>query len=53
MVTGVSQVTVQGGAKYAVRIQVDPEKLETQKIGINEIPSIEYLNPSRTSPGTT
>jgi HAE1 family hydrophobic/amphiphilic exporter-1 len=37
MVTGVSQVTVQGGAKYAVRIQVDPEKLETQKIGINEI----------------
>jgi HAE1 family hydrophobic/amphiphilic exporter-1 len=37
MVSGVAQVTVQGGAKYAVRIQVDPEKLEAQKIGMNEI----------------
>jgi hydrophobe/amphiphile efflux-1 (HAE1) family protein len=37
MVTGVSQVNVQGGAKYAVRIQVDPDKLEAQKVGINEI----------------
>ena len=35
MVTGVSQVNVQGGAKYAVRVQVDPEKMEAQKIGIN------------------
>ena len=37
MVTGVSQVNVQGGAKYAVRVQVDPDKLEAQKMGINEI----------------
>ena len=37
MVSGVSQVNVQGSAKYAVRVQVDPEKLESQKIGINEI----------------
>jgi hydrophobic/amphiphilic exporter-1 (mainly G- bacteria), HAE1 family len=36
-VTGVSQVNVQGGAKYAVRVQVDPDKLEAQKMGINEI----------------
>ena len=37
MVSGVSQVTVQGAAKYAVRVQVDPNKLEAQKIGINEV----------------
>src|SRR5207342_1360595 len=37
MVDGVSQVTVQGAAKYAVRIQVDPERLEAQKIGVYEI----------------
>ena len=37
IVNGVSQVTVQGSAKYAVRVQVDPDKLEAQKIGINEI----------------
>jgi hydrophobic/amphiphilic exporter-1 (mainly G- bacteria), HAE1 family len=37
MVSGVSQVNVQGGAKYAVRIQADPEKLQAEKIGINEI----------------
>ena len=27
----------QGAAKYAVRVQVDPERLEAQKIGFNEI----------------
>jgi HAE1 family hydrophobic/amphiphilic exporter-1 len=37
MVNGVSQVTVRGSAKYAVRVQVDPERLEAQKIGFNEI----------------
>src|SRR5207248_62847 len=37
MVNGVAQVTVQGAAKYAVRVQVDPERLESQKIGFNEI----------------
>jgi HAE1 family hydrophobic/amphiphilic exporter-1 len=37
MVDGVSQVTVQGAARYAVRIQVDPERLEAQKIGFNEV----------------
>src|SRR6266853_688998 len=36
-VTGVSQVNVQGGAKYAVRVQVDPDKLEAEKMGIIEI----------------
>jgi HAE1 family hydrophobic/amphiphilic exporter-1 len=37
MVSGVSQVQVQGAAKYAVRVQLDPEKLHAQKIGINEV----------------
>jgi hydrophobic/amphiphilic exporter-1 (mainly G- bacteria), HAE1 family len=37
MVSGVSQVQVMGAAKYAVRVQLDPEKLHAQKIGINEV----------------
>src|SRR4029079_4696230 len=37
MVDGVAQVTVQGSARYAVRVQVDPERLEAQKIVFNEI----------------
>src|SRR5215831_6690979 len=37
MVSGVSQVTVQGAAKYAVRVQLDPDKLHAQRIGINEV----------------
>ena len=37
MVNGVSQVQVQGAAKYAVRVQMDPDKLHAQQIGINEV----------------
>ncbi len=37
MVSGVSQVQVNGAQKYAVRVQVDPEKLRAQQIGINEV----------------
>ena len=37
MVNGVSQVQVQGAPKYAVRVQVDPDKLHAQQIGINEV----------------
>src|SRR5438045_2105230 len=37
MVSGVSQVEVQGPRTYAVRVQLDPEKLHAQKIGLNEI----------------
>src|SRR5205085_1080225 len=33
MVSGVSQVTVQGAQKYAVRVQVDPEKMQAEKVG--------------------
>src|SRR5689334_14994001 len=37
MVSGVSQVQVQGASKYAVRVQIDPDKLHSQGIGLNEI----------------
>jgi HAE1 family hydrophobic/amphiphilic exporter-1 len=39
MVSGVSQVQVQGSAKFAVRVQIDPDKLHAQNIGLNEISS--------------
>ncbi len=37
MVTGVAQVNVWGSTKYAVRVQVDPEKLAARQIGLNEV----------------
>jgi HAE1 family hydrophobic/amphiphilic exporter-1 len=37
MVPGVAQVQVWGSAKYAVRVQVDPNKLFARGIGLNEI----------------
>jgi hydrophobe/amphiphile efflux-1 (HAE1) family protein len=37
MVSGVSQVQVQGAQKYAVRVQVDPQKLQNEKVGLNEV----------------
>src|SRR5260221_6182785 len=37
MVSGVSQVQVQGAQKYAIRVQVDPNKLHALGIGLNEI----------------
>ena len=37
MVDGVAQVQVFGAAKYAVRVQVDPNELATRRIGLNEI----------------
>ncbi|MDH3319668.1 MAG: efflux RND transporter permease subunit, partial [Betaproteobacteria bacterium] len=36
-ITGVAQVQVFGQQKYAVRIQVDPNKLAARGIGINEV----------------
>ena len=36
-VSGVAQVDVWGAAKYAVRVQVDPDKLAAQRIGLNEV----------------
>jgi HAE1 family hydrophobic/amphiphilic exporter-1 len=37
MVEGVAQVAVWGTAKYAVRVQVDPDKLAASQIGFNEV----------------
>src|SRR5437867_11178824 len=37
MVSGVSQVQVQGASKYAVRVQLDPDKLHAQHIGVNKV----------------
>src|SRR5215468_2075828 len=37
MVNGVSQVQVQGAQKYAVRVQVDPEKLRAEGVGLNQV----------------
>jgi HAE1 family hydrophobic/amphiphilic exporter-1 len=39
MVSGVAQVMVFGAQKYAVHIQVDPNKLAAKNIGINEVDS--------------
>ena len=36
-VSGVAQVNVWGAAKYAVRVQVDPDSLAAQRIGLNEV----------------
>ena len=37
MVSGVAQVQVGGATKYAVRVQVDPEKLHAEHIGLSEV----------------
>ncbi len=37
MINGVSQVQVQGQQKYAVRVQIDPDKLTGKKIGLNDV----------------
>ncbi len=37
MVAGVAQVSVYGSAKYAVRVQLDPNKLATLQLGVNDV----------------
>src|SRR5207253_5977117 len=37
MVDGVAQVQFFGSAKYAVRVQVDPNELASRQIGLNEV----------------
>src|SRR5215475_13988437 len=39
MVSGVAHVQVFGSAKYAVRVQVDPNTLAARQIGLNEVQS--------------
>ena len=37
MVSGVAQVMVYGSQKYAVRIQLDPERLASMEMGVDEV----------------
>ena len=37
MVEGVAQVTVWGSAKYAVRVQLDPQQLAARGIGVSQV----------------
>jgi HAE1 family hydrophobic/amphiphilic exporter-1 len=37
MVSGVSRVIVYGSQKYAVRVQLDPDKLAARSVGIDEV----------------
>ena len=37
MVSGVAQVNVWGSQKYAVRVQVDPDRLNAKHLGLNEV----------------
>ncbi len=47
MVSGVAQVNVQGSQKYAVRVQMDPDKMVAKRIGLNEVDSaIQSWNPN-------
>jgi HAE1 family hydrophobic/amphiphilic exporter-1 len=60
-IDGVAQVSVAGSQKYAVRVQVDPQRLQAYRIGINEIeqhlqdwnvnlPTGQLFGPTRTLP---
>jgi len=37
MINGVAQVQVYGSQKYAVRVQLDPKRLASRKIGLDEV----------------
>jgi hydrophobic/amphiphilic exporter-1 (mainly G- bacteria), HAE1 family len=50
-VTGVSQVNVFGGQKYAVRIQLDPDALASLGIGIDEVQAAIQSNNSNLPTG--
>jgi HAE1 family hydrophobic/amphiphilic exporter-1 len=47
IINGVSQVNVDGQQKYAVRVQLDPDKLVSKRIGLNEVDTaIQNWNPN-------
>src|SRR5580700_1301968 len=50
-ISGVSQVQVFGGQKYAVRIQIDPDSLATRGIGIDEVQNAIQANNSNLPTG--
>ena len=50
-ISGVSQVQVFGGQKYAVRIQMDPDSLATRGIGVDEVQAAIQANNSNLPTG--
>src|SRR5262249_33083959 len=52
IIDGVSQVNIYGGAKYAVRIQADPDALDTRQMGINELVDAANLTNTNQPTGT-
>jgi hydrophobic/amphiphilic exporter-1 (mainly G- bacteria), HAE1 family len=50
-ISGVSQVQVFGGQKYAVRIQLDPDSLSARGIGIDEVQAAIQANNSNLPTG--
>src|SRR5580704_6000739 len=50
-ISGVSQVQVFGGQKYAVRIQLDPDSLATRGIGIDDVQTAIQANNSNLPTG--
>ncbi len=50
-VSGVSQVQVFGGQKYAVRIQLDPDELASRGIGVDEVQAAINANNSNLPTG--
>ena len=51
-VDGVSQVQIQGGAKYAVRIQADPSALAARGMGLNDLATAVTQNSTNQASGT-
>lgn len=52
MIEGVAQVQIYGGQKYAVRIMLDPNRIASYKIGLNEIVAAIQSGNSNTPQGT-
>jgi HAE1 family hydrophobic/amphiphilic exporter-1 len=52
MVSGVAQVSVFGAQKYAVRVQLDPRKLASAQIGIDEVSNAVQQGNVNTPTGT-
>ncbi|MEQ1898561.1 MAG: efflux RND transporter permease subunit [Vicinamibacterales bacterium] len=52
MVSGVAQVQVLGGPRYAVRVDVDPRQLASNEIGIDEIADAINANNANLPTGT-
>ena len=52
MVSGVAQVQVLGGPRYAVRVDVDPRQLASNAIGIDEIADVINANNANLPTGT-